>query len=266
MFSDVLKKSRKIVVKIGSNTLANDDGTINKKFLENFTKEVHKLMDMHKRVIVVTSGAIMAGVSTIKKWKRMKDIHHKQALAAIGQVTLMDSYREALRPYNTHVAQILLTADDFNDDTRTLNIRNTLFTLLDDGVLPIVNENDTISVDEIKIGDNDNLAALTSILWDADLLILFSDIDGIYNKNPREDEDAVFIEEVTDIPNIRAVVRIGQTSSFGTGGIATKIEAAEKVNAYGIPMLLANGKKENIITLLMEGKAKGTLFIPPSES
>lgn len=265
MLSEILKKSRKIVAKIGSNTLANSDGTINKKFLEDFIRQVHLLMEMHKRVIVVSSGAIMAGVSTIKKWKRMKDIHHKQALAAIGQVTLMESYREAMHPYNTHVAQILLTADDFKDDTRTLNIRNTLFTLLDDGVLPIVNENDTISVEEIKLGDNDNLAALTAILWDADLLILFSDIDGIYNKNPREDEDAVFIEEVTDIPNIRTAIQIGQTSSFGTGGIATKIQAAEKVNAYGIPMLLANGKKPNIIGDLLEGKAKATLFIPKTD-
>ena len=141
-----------------------------------------------------------------------------------------------------------------------MNIRNTLFTLVDEGVVPIINENDSVSFDEIKIGDNDNLSALTAILWSADLLILFSDIDGVYSDNPKTNPDAKLIESVENIPELRQSIKIGDTNAFGTGGMETKIQAAEKVTEYGIEMLLANGGKEKALTGLLDENSKGTLF------
>ena len=143
---------------------------------------------------------------------------------------------------------------------QVLNIRNTLFTLVDEGVVPIINENDSVSFDEIKIGDNDNLSALTAILWSADMLIVFTDEDGIYTDNPKTNKNAKFIETVENIDELRKNIKIGETNSFGTGGIETKLQAAQKVNEYGIQMLLANGKKEKSLSCLLEDNSKGTLF------
>ena len=173
----------------------------------------------------------------------------------------MMAYKEYFGEYGIHVAQILLTRDDFDDNHRTLNIRNAMFTLIDEGVVPVINENDSVSVDEIKIGDNDTLAALTASLWNADLLIVLSDIDGVFDKDPKANDDAVLIEMVENAEKLESEINIGEKSSFGTGGIATKIEAAAKVNKFGIPMLLLNGSKENIIRDGLEGKARGTLFL-----
>ncbi|AKL94083.1 glutamate 5-kinase ProB [Clostridium aceticum] len=261
MIKELINNSKKIVIKIGSNTLANQDGTICKTFLQDLSKQISHLKDQGKQVVIVSSGARIAGVATLAKWMRKEDIHYKQALCAIGQVELMDAYRRVFEEEHIHIGQMLLTRDDFSDPHRTLNIRNTLFTLVDEGVIPIINENDTVSVEEIKIGDNDTLAALTTNLWNADLLILFSDIDGIYNKNPKTYKDAEFIEEVNNIDVLLKTIEIGTVNDFGTGGIATKIEAAKKVNNYGIPMILANGKKENILLKLLDGSEKGTVFL-----
>jgi glutamate 5-kinase len=263
MIAQLIKESKKIVIKIGSNTLSNEDGTINKLFLQELSRQICFLMSQGKQVVIVSSGARIAGVATIGKWMRKEDINYKQALCAIGQVELMDAYRRAFDDCGGyHIGQLLLTREDFYDTHRTLNIRNTLFTLVDEGVIPIINENDTVSVDEIKIGDNDTLAALTTCLWNADLLIVFSDIDGVFNKNPKEYKDAVFIENVTDIEELLKTIEVGEMNSFGTGGLLTKIEAAKKVKSYGIPMILANGKKESMIMKLLEGKEKATLFLP----
>lgn len=262
MISDIIKRSKKIVIKIGSNTLSNEDGTINKEFLNKLTFQVSKLREMDKQVIIVSSGAIISGVCSIGKWSRKEDIHYKQALSSIGQVELMNAYLNAFNKYDLTIGQVLLTREDFLDNYRTLNIRNTLFTLVDEGIIPIVNENDTICVEEIKIGDNDTLSALTTNLFSADLLVLLSDIDGVYDKSPKEYDNAVMIETVTNIDELLKNITIGKENYFGTGGIATKIEAAKKVNKYGIPMILANGKKENILMDLLENKAKSTLFLP----
>jgi len=262
MISDIMKKSKKIVIKIGSNTLSNDDGTINKEFMDRLSSHINDLMNLGKQVVIVSSGARIAGVSTIGRWIRKEDIHYKQALCAIGQVELMDAYRKVFERHEIHIAQMLLTRDDFSYSNRTLNIRNTLFTLVDEGVIPIINENDTVCVEEIKIGDNDTLAALTANLWNADLLILFSDIDGVYNKNPKVYADAEFLEVVSDPVELLKNIEIGETNGFGTGGIATKIEAAKTVNGYGIPMILANGKKEDILVKLLNGEERATLFLP----
>ncbi len=261
-----ISNARKIVIKIGSNTLAKADGTINFDFMKSFALQCSDLIKQNKQIVLVSSGAQVSGLSTIKGWAHKKDVHYRQALAAIGQVELMNKWREAFGLYNLHIGQILLTKDDFENDHRTLNIRNTLFTLVDENVVPIINENDSVSFDEIKIGDNDNLSALTATLWSADLLILFSDIDGIYTDNPKSNPDAKHIDVVKDIPLLRKDITIGSTNSFGTGGIETKIQAAEKMTSYGIPMILADGGIENALTNLAQGNATGTLFIADEES
>lgn len=257
----IIKEARKIVIKIGSNTLANKDGTVNVEFMEKFSAECSALMAQGKQLIIVSSGAQIAGLSTIEGWAHKGDIHYRQALASIGQVELMHKWRCAFKTKEIHVAQLLLTKDDFEDKHRTLNIRNTLFTLVDENVIPIINENDSIATDEFFIGDNDNLSALTANLWSADLLILFSDIDGVYTDNPKTNPEAKLIEVVESIDDLKKQIKIGSTNSFGTGGIATKIEAAEKTTKCGIPLLLANGGKENPLTHLADGSQKGTLFI-----
>ena len=170
----LIKNSRKIVIKIGSNTLAKADGTQNIEFMENFARQCKALIEQGKQLILVSSGAQVSGVSTVKEWARKKDVHFRQALCSIGQVELMAQWRKAFGKQDLHIGQLLLTKDDFGNDLRSLNIRNTLFTLVDEGVVPIINENDSVAIEEFSIGDNDNLSALTSILWSADLLILFS--------------------------------------------------------------------------------------------
>jgi len=262
MLQNTLKNSKKIVLKIGSNTLSCDDGTLNRDFFKNLASQIQVLRHRGCQVVVVSSGARIAGVSTLGKWPRKEDIHYKQALCAIGQVELMDSYRKELKKCGYIIGQILLTGDDFSDSNRTLNIRNTLFTLLDEGVIPIINENDSVAVDEIKIGDNDNLAALTANLWNADLLLIMSDIDGVYDKDPSRTPDARLLELVEDSSRLINRIDTRGKGNFGTGGIVTKIEAAVKVNAYGIPMILANGQRENLIPGLLAGELKGTVFIP----
>lgn len=259
--SEVMKNARKIVIKIGSNTLAKADGTTNIEFMQGFAEQCKKLIDSGKQVVLVSSGAQVSGLATIHNWARKRDVHYRQALCAIGQVELMNQWRKAFAKQDLHIGQLLLTKEDFEDDHRTLNMRNTIFTLVDEGVIPIINENDSVSFDEIKIGDNDNLSALTAILWSADLLVLFSDIDGIYTDNPKTNKDAKLIETVTNIKNLRDEIKIGSSNSFGTGGIETKIQAAEKVCSYGIPMILANGSHHGELNSLMNGTSKGTLFL-----
>ena len=259
--SESLQNARKIVIKIGSNTLAKSDGTTNLNFMMSFANQCAALIKQGKQIILVSSGAQVAGVSTLKEWARKKDVHYRQALCSIGQVELMHQWRKAFQAQELHIGQLLLTKDDFENEHRSLNIRNTLFTLIDEGVVPIINENDSVSYDEIKIGDNDNLSALTAILWSADLLILFGDENGIYTDNPKTNKNAQFIETVSSIQELREKIKIGGTSSFGTGGVETKIQAAEKVTKYGIELLLANGKKENALSGLLQEDASGTLFL-----
>ena len=255
-----IKNARKIVVKIGSNTLAKEDGTQNTEFMANFAAQCASLINQGKQIILVSSGAQVAGVSTVNGWARKKDVHYRQALCSIGQVELMHQWRKAFQNQNLHIGQLLLTKDDFENEHRSLNIRNTLFTLVDEGVVPIINENDSVSFDEIKIGDNDNLSALTAILWSADTLVLFSDIDGIYTDNPKTNSNAKLIEKVDSVEDLRKNIVIGETNSFGTGGIETKIQAAQKVTEYGIEMIRANGSRQNALTALLECDSRGTLF------
>src|SRR5665647_2867528 len=195
--SQLIKESRKIVVKIGSNTLSTEKGQVNYERLHNLVEQLVELMKQGKQILIVTSGAGVCGTAAINKWKRKSDINYKQALCAIGQVELMMAYKSLFKEHGMLVGQMLLCNDDFDNPSRNLHIRNTLFTLVDEGVVPVINENDSVTVDEIKIGDNDTLSALTASLWGADFLILLSDIDGIYDKNPKEFKDAKLIEVIS---------------------------------------------------------------------
>lgn len=258
----MLNKFKKIVIKVGSNTLSNDDGQISEKFIQNLSEQVAKLVAQDKEVIIVSSGAKIAGISAINKWSRKSDIHYKQALCAIGQVRLLEHYKKNFANFDMHIAQILLTRDDFTNDSRVLNIRNTLFTLLDENVVPIINENDTVCIEELKIGDNDTLGALTARIWDADILIILSDIDGLYDKNPKEHKDAKLLNSVSDIDSIINEIEIGSTNDFGTGGIKTKLDAGKICNEYDIPMILANGRTENVLEKIFANEIPYTMFMP----
>ena len=260
--NQLITKSRKIVIKIGSNVLSSDDGTVNKTALHQLVEQVKELMDHGKQVIIVSSGAGICGVGAMDKWSRRNDINYKQALCAIGQVELMMAYKEFFADYDILVGQILLTGQDFTDDQRTLHIRNTLFTLVDEGVVPVINENDSVSVEEIKIGDNDTLAALTTNLWNADVMILLSDIAGVYDKDPKKNKDAVLLEEIHDIDTLTEQIDTAGRSAFGTGGITTKISAAKMVAKHGIPTILLNGKKPDILRNAYAGTETGTVFFP----
>ena len=259
--SKILNDSKKIVVKLGSHVLSTEEGMPDLEGIENIVDQLAQLIKEGKQIIVVTSGAGICGVGAINKWSRRKDMNYKQALCAIGQVELMMVYKEFFGKYDIHVGQILLTRDDFGSSERELHIRNTLFTLIDEGVVPIINENDSVSVEEIKIGDNDNLSALTGNLWNADALVLLSDIDGVFDKDPKKNSDAKLICEVRDIDAMEKNIDIKGVGEFGTGGIATKIEAAKRAGIYGIPTILLNGMKKNIITYAKEGKENGTVFL-----
>lgn len=257
---DILKESKKVVVKIGSNVLSDDQGFVDKENVQGIISQIMKLIEDGKQVLIVSSGAGACGMATIHKWARQKDINYKQALCAIGQVELMMEYKEGFGKEGIHVGQILLTKDDFSDPDRTLRIRNTIHTLVDEDVVPVINENDSVAVDEIKIGDNDALSAQVATLWDADVLVFLSNIEGIFDKDPGRAEDAKMIEEVRDIDKLLDNIEVKGSSSFGTGGIATKIEAARHVNDFSIPAILLHGKKKDILLKAMAGEEKGTIF------
>jgi glutamate 5-kinase len=260
MIAEIVYNARKIVIKFGSSTLADAGGRIDDTVLFSFASSIAGLKKSGKEIVIVSSGAQAAGLSTMRKWERKRDIHYRQALCAVGQVKLMQAWQQAFAPHDIHVAQILLTRDDFGDSIRRLNMRNTLFTLVDEGIIPVINENDSVSVEEIKIGDNDNLAAQSAMLWSADLLVLFSDIDGLYDKNPHQFPDARFIGEVADISAVRKTVETGGTSGLGTGGIATKLDAASFAAGYGIPTVITRGHPAAFADL-SSGKQRGTVFL-----
>lgn len=262
MEATTIRDAKKIVIKIGSTTITSPDGSIDREFLHSFATQIKKLMDQGRKVILVSSGAGAAGANTIGKWSRKEDLHYKQALCAIGQVELMDSYRRTFNQHGIHIAQILLTKEDFDSSQRTMNIRNTLFTLVDEGVLPIVNENDTVSTDEIKIGDNDILAANTAVVWGADLLVIMSQIKGIYDNNPNINGDAHVVPLVENIDVLEEKLFSLDPEATKAGGIKTKLKAARLANKYGIPMIVTHGKTKEIIDRISSGDIEGTLFAP----
>jgi len=258
------KDAKRIVVKIGSGVLTEDNG-LNLKALKSISRQICQLADRGLEIILVSSGAMASGIKKIGLSKRPDEIPKRQAIAAVGQAGLIMEYEKSFARYNKKVAQILLTGDDLVNRKRYLNARNTLCTLLSWQVIPIINENDTVVVEEIKFGDNDNLAAMITLLMDADILINLTDIDGLYNRDPRKDQDAELISVVTTIKKEIEKYASDIPGALGTGGMLSKIIAAKKVTAAGIPMLIAGGEKHDILIKLFAGKEHGTFFIPKKE-
>ncbi|WP_066870636.1 glutamate 5-kinase [Clostridium mediterraneense] len=261
-----ITEAKRIVVKVGTSSLTHKNGNINLGRIEKFARVLSDLQNMGKEIVLVSSGAIGVGCSRLGLKERPETTKGKQAAAAVGQCHLMNIYSKFFGEYGHVVAQVLLTRDVIEDDRMRNNVCNTFGTLLEQGIIPIVNENDTISIDEIEnicnFGDNDNLSAIVSLLVDADLLIILSDIDGFYNGDPRKDENAKLISEIDEITEEIKACAGGAGTSFGTGGMRTKISAAEKVVDKGIHMILANGEEPSILRdILVDGERKGTLFV-----
>lgn len=256
--------AKRIVVKVGSGVLTEDNG-LNLKALRSISRQICQLADRGLEIILVSSGAMASGIKKIGLSKRPDEIPKRQAIAAVGQAGLIMEYEKSFARYNKKVAQILLTSDDLVNRKRYLNARNTLCTLLSWQVIPIINENDTVVVEEIKFGDNDNLAAMITLLMDADILINLTDIDGLYTSDPRKYQDAELISVVTTIKKDIEKYATDIPGPLGTGGMLSKIIAAKKVTAAGIPMLIAGGEKHDILIKLFAGKEHGTFFIPKKE-
>ncbi len=251
----------RIVVKVGTTTLAHKTGNLNIRRVEQLCKVLSDLKNSGHEIILVSSGAIGMGTGKLCLPCRPDDIPTKQAAAAVGQCELMYTYDKLFSEYNHTVAQILIVGLDIENEERNRNFKNTLFRLLELGVLPIVNENDTVSTAEIEIGDNDTLSAIVASNVEADLLVLLSDIDGLYTVDPHKDENATLIDVVEDItPEIFALAG-GKGSTLGTGGMSTKIKAAKAANSHGIDMIIANGKNPDILYDIIDGKKVGTRFL-----
>ena len=260
----VFNDARRIVVKVGSNVLTQDHG-LNLKAIRSISRQICRLIDGGREVILVSSGAMASGVRKIGLAKRPDEIPKRQAVAAVGQAGLIMEYEKAFDKYGKKVAQILLTGDDLNNRQRYLNARNTLYTLLAWQVVPIINENDTVMIAEIQFGDNDNLAAMITLLMDADILVNLTDIDGLYTKDPRTFPEAELIPVIATINKDVEKVAGDIPGALGTGGMLSKIKAARKVTAAGIPMLIACGTRPDILTRLFSGKEHGTYFVPKKE-
>ncbi len=258
---ELLRPVKRVVVKVGSGVLTTSEG-LNKRVINDLTHDICGLQKNEIQVILVSSGAIASGLTKMGLARRPESISHQQAVAAIGQSTLMMVYEKAFGRHGQRVAQILITRDDLHHRRRYLNARNTLFTLLSWKIVPIINENDTVVVDEIKFGDNDNLSAMVTNLTDSQLLINLTDIDGLFDKDPRAHKDARPISVVEKI-NKEVMMYASSIPGFlGTGGMAAKIRAAQKVALTGAPTIIANGLKRGILKSIFKGKEEGTLFMP----
>ena len=264
--------ANRIVIKLGTNTLRNDNGEVSLPRIYSYIEDIAHLVKSGKEVILVTSGAVGLGRKKINL-EKTTDIVEKQACAAIGQSKLISLYEDGFDTYNVTTAQVLLTEDDFSLRKRYLNLRNTLNKLLDLGVLPIINQNDTVStveLDEIYqdmqvcFSDNDKLSALLTSEMDADLLIILSDVDGLFDSNPKENHNAKIITEVAEVTD--EILELGkEASEGGRGGFRSKLEAARLVNRFGGKVLVANGKHPSVIREIFSGKEIGTAFLPNEE-
>jgi glutamate 5-kinase len=259
-----LGRIRRLVVKVGSGLITTRQVGVDDQRVAALAADIAAARRDHE-VVLVTSGAIVTGMARLGLAERPRTIPEKQAAAAVGQSALMWHYEAAFKRHDVPVGQVLLTAQDISDRARYLNARNTLGTLLELSVLPIVNENDTVAVDEIKVGDNDNLSALVASLIDADLLVLLTDVDGLYTANPSASPDARKLDTVEAITDdiLRLVWDRSETVSIG--GMATKLEAAQKAAAAGIPMVIASGRQDGVLARLLAGESVGTYFAPRAD-
>lgn len=251
----------RIVVKVGTSTLAHPSGLINIRRVEELCKVMSDLKNAGHDIILVTSGAIGMGAGKLQLSERPRDVAAKQAAAAVGQCELMYTYDKLFSEYNHTVAQLLMTGSDFENEERHINFKNTMDKLLEFKALPIINENDTVATDEIKVGDNDTLSAMVAVNVNADLLILLSDIDGLFTADPHSDPEAKLISVVSEINDDILALGGGEGSSLGTGGMRTKLHAAEICTENNCDMVIANGKDPDVLYDIVEGKAVGTRFI-----
>ena len=251
----------RIVVKVGTSTLAHATGLLNIRRVEKLCEVLSDIKNAGHEVILVSSGAIGMGAGKLSLKERPSDVPTKQAAAAVGQCELMYTYDKLFTDHNHTVAQLLLTGSDIEDDERRGNFHNTMKRLLELGALPVINENDTVATDEIVIGDNDTLAAIVSVTVDADLLVLLTDIDGLYTADPHRDPEAKLIPCVEALTEEVDALGGGQGSSLGTGGMVTKLRAAHLATEAGIDMVIANGARPENLYDILEGRPVGTRFI-----
>ncbi len=257
-----LTDCKRIVVKVGTSTLTHNTDQLNLMRMESLTRELADLHNQGRDVLLVSSGAIGVGVGRFGLKEAPRTLPMKQALAAVGQGTLLHMYEKLFAEYGKIVAQVLLTKDDFQERLRYLNCRNTLLTLLSLGVIPIINENDTVVLDEIKFGDNDTLSALVAGSVNADLLIILSDIDGLYDDDPRRNPEAKRRSEVYEITEEMEKSSHSRGTKLASGGMYTKLLAARMVMTAGIPMVVADGADKDILRRIIAGEQVGTLFVP----
>lgn len=251
---------RTIVIKVGSSTVTGADGKVDRAYVASLAEQVTRLRSEGDRAVVVTSGAIAAGLEDIGLDKRPSDMPSLQASAAVGQVLLLDAYRAVFESLGAKVGQVLVTRHDVGHRQQYLHACHTLERLLDLGVVPIVNENDTTAVEEIRFGDNDYLAALVGMMVHADLVVLLTDIEGLYDSDPRYDADAQLVPVVDELTDEHMAAAGGAGSAVGSGGMATKLEAARALMKAGIPMVICDAHRENVVVDAAAGKPVGTLF------
>ena len=251
----------KIVIKVGTSTLAHKSGRLNIRIVEELCKVLSDLKNAGHEIVLVSSGAIGMGVSKLNLSARPEDMPTKQAAAAVGQCELMYAYDKAFAEYNHTVAQILITGEDVENEERHAHFKNTISRLLELGALPIINENDTVSTKEIAVGDNDTLASIVAVSIKADLLVLLSDIDGLYSADPHVDQNAKIIPVVKKIDDRITAIAGGSASALGTGGMATKIRAGKTCMDNGIDMIITNGAYPASLYDVTDGKSVGTKFI-----
>jgi glutamate 5-kinase len=264
-YREVLKNKQRIVVKVGTSSLSYPNGRMNFHSFEKLAYVLSALRRQGAQVILVTSGAIGVGAGRLGLNERPKELSKKQALAAVGQAELMKIYQKFFEEYNQTVAQVLLTKDVVTLPYRNLNAKRTLLKLLEMDIVPIINENDTISTFEIEFGDNDTLSAIVASLIDADLLVILSDIDGLYNADPRQEESAEIIHAVFEITPELEQLASGAGSSFSTGGMVTKISAARICLDEGIDCVITNGSDPSVLFDILQGKEIGTHFVARKE-
>lgn len=270
LMGDLLRKqlvssARLVVVKVGTNVLTDNDGQLDHQQVQALVDQLERLHQDGRRVVLVSSGAIGAGMKQLGLSQRPSELPQLQACAAVGQSRLMQTYQQCFAPYKRPVAQILLTAGDFEHRVRYLNVRNTIHALFEYGAMPIINENDTVSVAEIRFGDNDHLAALVTNLLQAPLLILLTSVDGLYSEDPRVSPSARLLTTVERIDGTITSMAAATRSSLGTGGMKSKLRAARQVTAAGEAVVIANGRQERILDRLFAAEPVGTLFLPHGE-
>jgi len=250
---------KRILVKVGTSLLTDEKG-LKKEFLNSFITQLSNLHNKNKEIVIVSSGAIGSGIGKLGMKKRPFDLAEKQAIASVGQITLMKEYEILFNKNNITIGQILIEHDDVKNKIKKTNIVNTLNKLLEWKVIPVINENDTVATEEIKFGDNDTLAGIVANLLNVDLVIILTSVDGIFDKNPNKFKDAKLLEKIEDIDDAIKKIKADGKTLLGTGGMITKLEIARKLNYIGIPVVIANGNKEKVIEQIVSGEKEGTLI------